>query len=315
MKNTTETLDQWLTSQIKRGCTLESMIASMQEGGYTLAIAQNHVVAAFIAAGKLNGPYQATMPHQSSSYLSTAHLKQESPSQKIVLNNNTALSLSAQEKQAQLAWQAVINKRDMLASLAPVIQLDNPRVMVFEHFLSEDECDTLIALSQNKMLDSRVLDPASGEFVLHAERTSRGTHFEHQSNQVVTDIENRINTLFGFCVAQQEAMQILHYAVGGEYKPHYDFFPPSEAGSEGAIKAAGQRLATLIMYLNTPEQGGGTSLPNVGLTVTAKKGNAIYFENIDPLGQPNPQSLHAGMPVLAGEKWIATKWFRERSLF
>ena len=137
MKNTTETLEQWLTSQIKRGCTLESMIATMQEGGYTLAIAQNHVVAAFIAAGKLNGPFQALLPHQSSSYLSTAHLKQESPSQKIVLNNNTALSLSAQEKQAQLAWQAVINKRDMLASLASVIQLDNPRVMVFEHFLSE----------------------------------------------------------------------------------------------------------------------------------------------------------------------------------
>ena len=82
MKNTTETLEQWLTSQIKRGCTLESMIATMQEGGYTLAIAQNHVVAAFIAAGKLNGPYQALMPHHSSSYLSTAHLNKNHPRKK-----------------------------------------------------------------------------------------------------------------------------------------------------------------------------------------------------------------------------------------
>lgn len=315
MQNITETLEQWLTSQIKRGCTLESMIATMQEGGYTLEIAQNHVVAAFIAAGKFNEPFQALMPHQSSSYLSTAHLKLEPTSQKIVPNNNAASTITAQQKQAQLAWQAVINKRDRSAYLAPVIQLDNPRVMVFEQFLSEGECDTLVALSQHKLENSCVLDPTSGEFVFHAERTSRGTHFEHQSNQVVIDIENRIDTLFGFCVAQQEAMQILHYAVGGEYKPHYDFFPPSDAGSQSAINAAGQRLATLIMYLNTPEQGGGTSMPNTGLTVTAKKGNAIYFENIDPQGKPNPQTLHAGMPVLAGEKWIATKWLRERPLF
>lgn len=165
------------------------------------------------------------------------------------------------------------------------------------------------------MQDSQVLDPTSGDFVFHAERKSRDTHFEHQSNQVVTGIENRIDDLFGFGVAQQEAMQILHYAVGGEYKPHYDFFPPNDSGSQSAIKAAGQRLATLIMYLNTPEKGGETSMPNIGLTVTAKKGNAIYFENIDPQGKPNPQTLHAGMPVQASEKWIATKWLRKRPLF
>ena len=59
-------------------------------------------------------------------------------------------------------------------------------------------------------------------------------------------------------------MQILHYAKGGEYKPHYDYFPPNETGSQSAIKAAGQRLVTLIMFLNTPKTGGATSMPTMG---------------------------------------------------
>ena len=86
-------------------------------------------------------------------------------------------------------------------------------------------------------------------------------------------------------------------------------------GSQSAIKAAGQCLATLIMCLNAPEIGGAASMPTMGVMVSAKKASAIYFENIDPQGKPNPQTLHAGMPVQAGEKWIATKWLRERPLF
>jgi prolyl 4-hydroxylase len=69
------------------------------------------------------------------------------------------------------------------------------------------------------------------------------------------------------------------------------------------------------MYLNAPKEGGGTAFPNIGLTVTAKKGSAVYFENVDLNGHVDTQTLHAGLPVLAGEKWIATKWLRERALF
>ena len=110
-------------------------------------------------------------------------------------------------------------------------------------------------------------------------------------------------------------MQILHYAKGAEYKPHYDYFLPTQTGFESAIKAAGLSLATLNIYSNTPEQDGATSMPNIGLTVSAKKGNAIYFDNTDSQCRPNPQTLHAGMPDLVGEKWIATKWLRKRPLF
>jgi prolyl 4-hydroxylase len=296
MQKAQESLQDWLTSQVKRGCSLESMIASMQSSGYSAADANNHVVRAFVAAGLLTDTPASFLPSQS-------------------LPMPAASAPQEPVEPINSAWSAILKKRAKLKPLKPVMQLDAPRVMVFEGLLSDEECDTLIQLSQAKMLDSRVLDPTTGDYVKHPERTSRGTHFEHQSNAVVIAIENRIQAMFGFAANQQEAIQILHYNVGGEYRPHYDFFPPTEAGSQAAITAAGQRLATLIMYLNTPEEGGATGLPNIGLIVSAKKGNAIYFENIDQQGKPDTKTLHAGLPVLAGEKWIATKWLRERVLF
>ena len=92
MQNITKTLEQWLKSQIKRGCTLESMVATMQEGGYALAIAQNHVVAAFVAAGKLNQPFQALLPHHSSNHLFNAHTTAELTSQEIAFNADSQLN-------------------------------------------------------------------------------------------------------------------------------------------------------------------------------------------------------------------------------
>ena len=109
-----------------------------------------------------------------------------------------------------------------------------------------------------------------------------------------------------------EGIQILHYPVGGEYRPHFDYFPPRDPGSQTHLANGGQRVSTLVMYLNDVEQGGETNFPTLQLSVSPKKGAAAYFEYANSLNQVDPLSLHAGMPVLAGEKWIATKWMRQR---
>lgn len=275
MQQKQETLEEWLTSQIARGCTLESMIASMQVAGYSAGIARDIVTKAFSEAGKF--------PDH-------------------VIN-------------AKTAWQTIVNKRKNFDVFKPVISINSPKLLVFDDFLSEAECDVLVTHSKAKMEDSTVIDPVTGKFVKHPERTSRGTHFEHQSSDVVIAIENRITEVFGFATKQQEAIQILQYSLGGEYKAHFDYFSPADASSQALIAEGGQRLATLIMYLNTPKEGGSTDLPNLGLSVRAKKGSALYFENVTQLGEVDERTLHAGMPVIAGEKWIATKWLRERDLF
>jgi prolyl 4-hydroxylase len=112
-------------------------------------------------------------------------------------------------------------------------------------------------------------------------------------------------------VEQGEPLQILHYGLKGEYLPHHDYFDPNDPGSPVILKTGGQRIATLVMYLNTPEEGGATHFPELDLDVKARKGSAVYFEYMNKNGQLDSRSLHAGMPVLKGEKWVATKWLRE----
>jgi prolyl 4-hydroxylase len=104
-----------------------------------------------------------------------------------------------------------------------------------------------------------------------------------------------------------EGLQVLHYLPGQQYEPHYDWFDPEQPGFPAITAKGGQRIASLVMYLNTPDGGGGTAFPEIGLTVTALRGSAVYFA----YDTGDTSSLHAGLPVTKGEKWIATKWLRE----
>ena len=109
-----------------------------------------------------------------------------------------------------------------------------------------------------------------------------------------------------------EGIQILNYTPGAEYSAHYDFFAYDVKGSLKHLATGGQRVATLIMYLNEVEQGGETAFPELGMRVVPKKGSAVYFEYCNSLGQLDKHTLHAGLPVIKGEKWIATKWMRQQ---
>ena len=105
-----------------------------------------------------------------------------------------------------------------------------------------------------------------------------------------------------------ESMQILRYTPGQEYKAHYDYF------SSTSQAAKNNRISTLIMYLNDVEQGGETFFPKLNLSVTPKKGMAVYFEYFYTDNDLNELTLHGGSPVIAGEKWVATQWMRKQKV-
>jgi prolyl 4-hydroxylase len=107
-------------------------------------------------------------------------------------------------------------------------------------------------------------------------------------------------------------LQILHYGPTGEYRPHFDYFPPDQPGSAVHTARGGQRVATLVIYLNDVPGGGETIFPEAGLSVAAKQGGAVYFRYMNGQRQLDPLTLHGGAPVITGEKWIMTKWMRER---
>ncbi|HEX7338810.1 MAG TPA: 2OG-Fe(II) oxygenase [Rhodanobacteraceae bacterium] len=185
--------------------------------------------------------------------------------------------------------------------------VETPTVRILEHFIDDDECAELIEQARPRLDRSRtVTDTGTNE--VSTARTSSGMFFRLGETALITRLENRIAEMVGIPVDHGEGLQILHYDPGQEYEPHYDWFDPSQAGYKTLTAAGGERIATVILYLNTPEGGGGTHFPRVGVTACARKGSALYFayENGDQ------SSLHAGLPVTKGEKWIATKWLRER---
>ena len=185
-----------------------------------------------------------------------------------------------------------------------------PRIVVFGNLLSDEECDALIALAQPRMARSLTVATQTGGEEVNDDRTSSGMFFQRGEHELVTQIEARIAHLLRWPVENGEGLQILHYHPGAEYKPHYDYFDPSAPGTPSILKRGGHRVGTLVMYLGAPEKGGGTVFPDVHLEVAPQRGNAVFFSYERP--HPSTKTLHGGAPVIAGEKWIATKWLRER---
>lgn len=187
------------------------------------------------------------------------------------------------------------------------LSVDAPTVRVLENILSDQECDELIELARPRLQRALTVD-SEGGLQVDSRRTSQGVFFALDEYPLVGRLEQRLAALLGVPVNHGEGLQILHYLPGQEYEPHFDWFDPEQPGYDAITAAGGQRIASVVMYLNTPALGGGTAFPEIGLTVTARRGSAVYFA----YEGGDLASLHAGLPVRRGEKWIATKWLRER---
>lgn len=189
------------------------------------------------------------------------------------------------------------------------LQIQHPRIVVFQDFLSQQECAELIAQAQPRLARSETVVNATGGSEVNAARTSQGMFFGRGESGLCARIEARIAALLQWPVEHGEGIQILRYAPGAEYRPHYDYFDPAQAGTAAILQRGGQRVGTLLMYLNTPKAGGATTFPDAGITVHAVAGVAVFFAY--PLPTPQTKTLHGGAPVLEGEKWVATKWLRQ----
>jgi prolyl 4-hydroxylase len=125
----------------------------------------------------------------------------------------------------------------------------------------------------------------------------------------VDRIERRIAALLRWPQTHGEGLQILRYRPGAQYQPHFDYFDPAQKGTAHILARGGQRVGTLVIYLNEPQGGGATTFPEAGLEVAPIKGQAVFFSY--DRAHPSTGTLHGGAPVLAGEKWVATKWLRQ----
>jgi prolyl 4-hydroxylase len=120
--------------------------------------------------------------------------------------------------------------------------------------------------------------------------------------------------VLGVPLANAEHLDLLRYLPGQEYRPHRDYLPPSAPGNTPHPDAPGQRVHTVFAYLADVESGGETDFPLLDVRITPKAGRVVHFVNLDATGAPDPRTLHAGMPVHAGVKWLGTLWTRQRRL-
>lgn len=191
-----------------------------------------------------------------------------------------------------------------------LVSLRHPRVVVLSGLLSATECEELMALARRRLARSQTVDNATGGTEVNEARTSEGMFFERGEFDVCRRIEQRIATLLAWPVENGEGLQVLRYRPGAQYRPHHDYFDPAEPGTPAVLQRGGQRVGTVVMYLNTPTRGGATTFPGVGLEVAPMRGNAVFFSYAR--AHPDTRTLHGGAPVIEGEKWVATKWLRER---
>jgi len=198
-----------------------------------------------------------------------------------------------------------VGERDVQIMMAMKL----PRVVVFGGLLDPLECDELVALSRERLSRSETVALDTGGSEVTMARTSEGMFFTLGENALVARIEARIAALLQWPVERGEGLQVLRYRPGAQYKPHYDYFDPAQPGTPSILRRGGQRLASLVMYLNTPLRGGATTFADVDLEVMASRGGAVFFSYDRP--HPDSRTLHGGAPVLEGEKWVATKWLRE----
>jgi prolyl 4-hydroxylase len=181
-------------------------------------------------------------------------------------------------------------------------------LFIVRNFLDAETCAALVERIDQRRRPSEIAD----DLGIANFRTSETCDLDG-SDPVVADVDRRICELLGLPPEAGEPLQGQRYAPGQEFKPHTDTFNPG--GYDFYVHTAdrGQRTWTAMMYLNQPEDGGATRFKVINKTVQPETGKLLAWNNLLPDGQPNPATLHQGMKVRRGTKYVLTKWFREIS--
>ena len=275
----------WIERNLDRGCPPEQLIEGMLAQRFDPPIAQG-LVRAFVDARNAGVPLTA-----------------ETVSIDIPTGSDV-------DEPPRMAAGNSIRTADRVVSV--VARWSRPFIAVLANVLSAEECAHLIALARPRLTPSTVVDPATGKKSVAEYRNSEGMFFAPGETPLLAALDERFSTIMNLPVAHGEGLQVLRYGPGTRYTPHFDFLVPRNEESEESLRRSGQRVSSLVAYLNDVPGGGETTFPRAGLSVCPLRGNAVYFEYCNRRGQVDAASLHAGAPVTEGEKWAVTKWMRER---
>lgn len=191
---------------------------------------------------------------------------------------------------------------DAKASFEPIRLSDQPDARIFKGLMTPQECAYLIKAAAPLFKPSMVYND-EGREVRDTIRTSEGAGFYWLiEDPAIHALNRRIAKATGTNYDQGEPLQALRYSPGQEYRPHFDYLEAVD----------NPRPWTALIYLNQDYEGGATRFVKTGLEVRGDTGDVLVFGNAGAGGKRNPLSEHAGLPVTAGTKYLATRWIRER---
>ena len=211
------------------------------------------------------------------------------------------------DKAALARIGAVVRKRLAANPAAYEIANDKAEIWAIGDFMSAEECAKMITLIDATAEPSKAFDVDYSEGL----RTSYSGDVDPWDPYVLK-IQRRIDDLLAIPPEYGETVQGQRYMVGQEFKSHYDWFHPRSRYWAPESTRGGQRSFTAMVFLNDVEEGGTTDFPRLGLSVTPRQGVLLVWNNATDKGVPNEWTLHAGMPVAQGVKYIITKWYRTR---
>ena len=198
---------------------------------------------------------------------------------------------------------------ELLLSRPGVQRLPSDKIELFQlrDFVSPDLCERLIKLIERDRRPSTLADEGDDRYF----RTSETCDLPEE-NHAVREIGALLAALNGIDPAYGEPLQGQRYDIGQEFKPHCDYFNRDGRDWEKYCSVAGQRTWTFMVYLNDVEAGGATRFKAVKKTFQPEAGKLVCWNNMRADGRENPNTIHHGMKVRKGVKYVITKWYREK---
>lgn len=187
----------------------------------------------------------------------------------------------------------------------------SPNARTITKLFRDWECAYAVARSGTLVQRSQVVDEKSGQGSLHPDRSSSTIAFWPLHDDLVMHrLTLRMAAAADLPWRHGEILNVMRYDVGQQYKPHYDFFNENASGTSEIMAQGGQRVRTVLVYLSTSYVGGETCFIPASVRYKGDLGDCLIFDNVHADGTPDRASLHAGLPVTQGTKWLASKWFR-----
>lgn len=198
---------------------------------------------------------------------------------------------------------------DRLTAQGAMQRVPTPKAAVFQHrrFVPADLAAELIALIDRDRRPSTIADDNGDAYFRTSETCDLAADLP-----AVQRIEALLTELSGIDPAFGEPLQGQRYAEGQEFKPHTDYFTPGGRDFQKYCALSGNRTWTFMVYLNDVEAGGATRFKALDKTFQPEAGKLLCWNNRHPGGEVNPATLHHGMKVRKGVKYVITKWYRER---